>query len=446
MGYFIMGMQLLMSLSILVTLHELGHLLPAKWFGMRVEKFYLFFNPRFELFKRQIGETEYGIGWLPLGGYVKIAGMMDESLDKEASKNPPQEWEFRSKPAWQRLIVMIGGVTINFILGIFLLAMLAWQYGDEYLPTEELDYGISTSSLAQEMGFQDGDLVLAIGERELKEFNPGRVSAAMLLDEEYQVKLRRAGEELILNVPDSSVLKIPRHNKKEGLLYNMRIPFVIGKVLDDSPAATAKLQEGDSIVAINGTPTHYFMEFKRTIKPYKDSSVIVSYYRDGVLQKTEVGTSENATIGVAPYGPDRYFEFKRKRYSLAESFPLAWTRSIQFMRDQIKGFGQMFTGRLKASENLGGMVSIGKMFPPYWDWEHFWRMTAILSLVLGFMNLLPIPALDGGHVVFLMYEMIARRPVSDRVLEVAQVVGLILVLGLILFANGNDIYQALTTN
>lgn len=441
-----MGMQLLMSLSILVTLHELGHLLPAKWFGMRVEKFYLFFNPKFELFKRQIGETEYGIGWVPLGGYVKIAGMMDESLDRESLKQPPKEWEFRSKPAWQRLIVMIGGVTVNFILGVFLLAMLAWQYGDEYLPTENLSYGIGTSQLAQEMGFKDGDYVLAIGNQPLDKFNPMMVGAAMLLDKEYEVKIRRNGQEMTFMVADSSVLKIPKHNKTKGMLYTARIPFVIGEVVEKSPAAAAKLQEGDSIVALNGSPTRYFMEFRRAIQPYKNRSVVLSYYRDGVLQTTTVGTTEKATIGVIPYGPDRYFEFERKRYSLTESFPLAGTRSIQFMRDQIKGFGQMFTGRLKPTENLGGFVSISKMFPPYWDWEHFWRMTAILSLVLGFMNLLPIPALDGGHVVFLIYEMIARRPVNEKVLEVAQVVGLLLVLGLILFANGNDIYQALTNN
>lgn len=440
-----MGMQLLMSLSILVTLHELGHLLPAKWFGMRVEKFYLFFNPRFELFKRQIGETEYGIGWVPLGGYVKIAGMMDESLDRDALKQPPQEWEYRSKPAWQRLIVMIGGVMVNFMLGIFLLAMLAWQYGDEYLPTENLLYGIGTGELAQEMGFKDGDHVLAIGNQPLEKFNPMMVGAAMLLDKEYKVKVRRNGQEMTFMVADSSVLKIPKHNKTKGMLYTVRVPFVVGEVVENSPAA-AKLQEGDSIVALNGNPTRYFMEFKRAMQLYKDSSVVLSYYRDGVLQTTTVGTTEDATIGVRPYGPDRYVEFKRKRYSLVESFPLAGTRSVQFMRDQIKGLGEMFTGRLKATENLGGFVSIGKMFPPYWDWEHFWRMTAILSLVLGFMNLLPIPALDGGHVVFLMYEIIARRPVNEKVLEVAQVVGLLLVLGLILFVNGNDIYQALTNN
>lgn len=441
MGYFIMGMQLLTSLSILVTLHELGHLLPAKWFGMRVEKFYLFFNPKFELFKRQIGETEYGVGWLPLGGYVKIAGMMDESMDKEALAQPPKEWEFRSKPAWQRLIVMVGGVTVNFLLGIFLFAMLAWQYGDAYLSNENLTYGISVSDLAYEMGFRDGDRVVGIGDEKLEEFSSGRVGAKMLLDKVYDVTVIRNNERYTFTVADSSVLKIPRNSKAGRSLYTPRMPFVIGKVAEGTPAQEAGLQIGDSILAIDGTPTAFFQDFKRVIRPYRDSSLALTFYRDGAVKTVTVGTFEGATIGVVPYEPKRFFKEERHYYGFLESFPVAMNKSVAFISSQVKAFGQMFAGRLKATENLGGFVSMGKMFPPYWNWEHFWRMTAALSLVLGFMNLLPIPALDGGHVMFLIYEIVARRPVSDKVMEIAQVVGIILVLGLVLFANGNDLYN-----
>lgn len=435
-----MAMQLLLSLSILVTLHEFGHFWAAKRFGMRVEKFYLFFDIKFSVWKQQIGETEYGIGWLPLGGYVKIAGMMDESMDKEALAKPPQEWEFRSKPAWQRLIVMIGGVTLNFLLGIFLFATISWLYGDEYLPNKSVEYGIATSPLAQEMGFKDGDQLVAIGDHKFQKFNPGLLSTKMLFDKVYDVTVLRNGQEVKFTVQDSSVIKLPSYSKQKRRLVTTRMPFVIGDLTEDYPGIKAGFKIGDSIYAVNGTPTPYFTDFVRMAQQNKENDMKVTFSRDGAEKTLTVQPNAKGRIGAAPYGPDRYFEFDRTYYGFFEAYPVAVAKSYDFLATQIKAFGQMFTGRLKATESLGGFISIGQMFPPYWDWEYFWRMTAMLSLILGFMNLLPIPALDGGHVMFLMYEIVARRPVSEKVLEFAQVVGIILLIGLLLFANGNDIY------
>jgi regulator of sigma E protease len=440
MGYFIMAMQLLLSLSILVTLHELGHFWTAKRFGMRVEKFYLFFDAWFSLYKVKKGETEYGIGWLPLGGYVKISGMIDESMDKEQMAQPPQPWEFRSKPAWQRLIVMVGGVTVNFLLGIFLFAMLLWTYGEKYLPTQQVKNGIFCSKLAKEMGFKDGDRIIRIGSESFDKFNPGILVGKMLFDKENQVTVVRDGQELNFEVADSSVIKLPSH--RDAPLFSPRVPFVAAAFGENSGAEKAGIQKGDSLVACNGVATPFFSDFKKVVSSNKDTVVTVDYYRNNVLESARVQTSEKGLIGLAPYGPDRYFNYDRDKYSFIASFPAGCTKSYDFLATQIKAFGQMFTGRIKASESLGGFISIGKLFPPVWDWEHFWRMTAILSLILGFMNLLPIPALDGGHVVFLLYEIVARRPVNEKVMEYAQVVGIVILLSLLVYANGMDVYRS----
>ena len=440
MGYFIMGMQLLLSLSILVTLHEFGHYWTAKKFGMRVEKFYLFFNPGFSLYKKKIGETEYGIGWLPLGGYVRISGMMDESMDREAMAQEPQPWEYRSKPSGQRLIVMIGGVTVNFLLGIFLFTMLSWIYGDKYLPAKNVIHGIAVSGLATEMGLQDGDKILAIGEEPFDKFNSGIITAKMLLDEVFELTIERGGEKMTLTVPDSTVVKLTAYSKKKIRLFEPRMPFVAGLVVKDSPAEAAGLQKEDSIVACNDISTPFFNDFLRVVSQEKDRDVKIDYYRNGALQSTVVHTTEEGKVGMGPYGPTRYFELDTINYGLLESFPVAMGKSYDFLGNQVKAFGQMFANRIKAKDSLGGVISIGKMFPPHWDWEYFWRMTAILSLILGFMNLLPIPALDGGYVLFLLFEIIAGRPLNQKVLEYAQMAGIILLLSLLLFANGMDIY------
>lgn len=439
MGYLIITLQLLLSLSILVVLHELGHFLTAKKFGMRVEKFYLFFDPWFSLYKKQKGETEYGIGWLPLGGYVKISGMIDESMDKEQMAQPPQPWEFRSKPAWQRLIVMLGGVIVNFLLGIFIFAMLLWSYGESYLPNSEVEYGIYCSELAEEMGFENGDQILKVGDDIFEKFNSGILVSKMLFDKQNEVTVLRNGQEISFEVPDSSVVKLPSMRREP--LFVPRVPFVVAAFGKDSPGEQAGLEIGDSLVSCNGIETRFFSQFKEIVSQEKDKVVLIEYYRDQNRLSLEIKTNSEGMIGVAPYGHDRYFSFEREKYGLLSAFPAGLTKSYDFLASQIKAFGQMFSGRIKASESLGGFISIGKLFSPVWDWEHFWRMTAILSLILGFMNLLPIPALDGGHVVFLLFEMIARRPVSEKVLEYAQVVGFVLLMGLLLYANGMDIYR-----
>lgn len=443
MGYFIMAMQLLLSLSILITLHEMGHFLPARWFGMRVEKFYLFFNPKFSLFKRKIGETEYGIGWLPLGGYVKITGMMDESLDMEALRKGPDERDFRTKPAWQRLIVMLGGVTVNFVLGIFLLSMVAWVYGDSILPNENLKFGVSTSPLARQMGFKDGDKILKIGKEEMDEFNPGLITKYMLLDKQYDVTVLRDGQAVGFTVEDSLVRKLPSYSKRQKSLLNVRIPFVVAKVVSGTGADSAQLQPSDSIVAVNGLSTPFYVDYQNAIRNLKDTLVELSYYRAGTLKTASIQTSKNATIGVYAHSFGHFLKTERRQYSLNEAFPVAFAKSYDLIASQVKAFSQMFSGRLKPTESMGGVISIGKMFPSVWNWEYFWRMTGALSLILAFMNLLPIPALDGGHVLFILYEMIARRPANERFVEVAQLAGILLLIGLILFANGNDIYDLL---
>jgi len=441
MGYFIMAMQLLLSLSILVTLHEFGHFWTAKKFGMRVEKFYLFFDAWFALKKWKIGETEYGIGWLPLGGYVKISGMIDESMDKEAMAQPAQPWEFRSKPAWQRLIVMIGGVTVNFLLGIFLFAMLLWIYGEKFLPNENASYGIACSPVAEEMGLKNGDKILGIGSDDFPKFNSGVLVGKMLFDKVYDIRIERNGEEMTIKAADSSVVKLPSQGQKRIQFFTARVPFVIGRIIEKSPGEAAGFEVGDSLVEVNGTSAPFFSDFRKIVLEHKDEDVNIGYYRAGELKTVTVRTNENGQIGVGPYAADRYFEYGREKYGFFEAFPAGLSKSYSFLATQVKAFGEMFTGRIKASESLGGFISIGKMFPPYWDWEHFWRMTAILSLILGFMNLLPIPALDGGHVVFLLFEIVSRRPVSEKVLEYAQIVGIVMLLTLLLYANGMDIYR-----
>lgn len=437
MGYLIMALQLILSLSILVTLHELGHFWPARKFGMRVEKFYLFFDAWFSLYKVKRGDTEYGIGWLPLGGYVKIAGMVDESMDTEQLNKPAEEWEFRAKPAWQRLIVMLGGVTVNFVLGFFLLGMLLWVYGEEFLPTQNATDGVQVSTVGAKLGLQDGDKVLAVGDKKLQKVNGAVVSTEILLNGANTIKVERAGSELTLNLSDEMIAEVSGKDP----LYAVRFPFVASKVLKDNPAATAGLVAGDSIIACNNKSTPFFNDFLTEISKFKDTTVIVSYVRQGEIKQANIHTTAEGRIGVEPYMPNRYYSFERKKYSFFAAMPMGVTRGVDFVVKNIKAFGEMFGGRIKATESLGGFVSIAKLFPPQWNWERFWHMTAILSLILGFMNLLPIPALDGGHAVFLLYEIVARRPVPQKVLEYAQVVGFVLLMSLLLFANGNDIYQ-----
>lgn len=444
MGIIIIILQFILSLSILVTLHEFGHFLPAKWFGMRVEKFYLFFNPWFSLYKTQRGETEWGVGWLPLGGYVKIAGMIDESMDTEQLNQPPQDWEFRSKPAWQRLIVMLGGVTVNFILGFFIFSMLLWIYGESYLSMEKAKYGIAVDEIGAELGLQDGDVILKVGDKDFDRLSAGPLVSEIVINLASEIKIRRDEKEMTLNVADSVAQKLAS-NAKKGNIIMPRVPMVIAKVRKKSAAQKAGLEEGDSIIACNGMPTLFFDQFQTESQKHKNEEMTVTLIRDRDEDpiNLEITPNEDGIVGINPYAADRYFEFETIEYSFFAAIPAGTNDGWNFLVTNVRAMGQMITGtgHVKASESLGGFVSIAKLFDSQWNWQRFWHMTAILSLILGFMNLLPIPALDGGHALFLLIEIVMRRPVPQKVMEYAQIVGFVILIALLVFANGMDIIR-----
>jgi regulator of sigma E protease len=439
--------QLVLSLSILIILHECGHFFPAKWFNTRVEKFYLFFNPYFELFKFKKGETEYGIGWLPLGGYVKIAGMVDESMDKEQMAKPPQPWEFRSKPAWQRLIIMIGGVTVNFILGWLIYSMVLCVWGEKYVPAANIKYGIQVDSLGRSMGLENGDKILSIGDKPFVKFSTNTLLREIILNNATFLSVERNGVPKRISIDPKYVSELASHKNKGVAIFAPRVPFVAGAFGPESPAQKANMQVGDAIISVNGTPTPYFDSFQEAIKGHANEDVVVKAIRttknvsDTVAIK--IHTTDKAKIGVAPYGADFFFKLERQNYSLAQALPAGYDKCIDFLDTQFKAFGQMFKGKIKASESLGGFASIAGLFGDSWDWERFWLVTATLSIMLGFMNLLPIPALDGGYVMFLLFEVITGKRVSDSFMERAVTFGFMLMLGLTIYANGLDAFRFL---
>lgn len=433
--------QLMLSLSILIVLHEYGHFAPARWFGTRVEKFYLFFNPGFELFKKQIGETEYGIGWLPLGGYVKISGMVDESFDTEQLASEPQPWEFRSKPAWQRLIIMLGGVTVNFILGFFIFAMVLWAYGEEYLPTQNVRYGIYADTLGQQLGLRTGDKVLSVDGKPMEKFSDRFVLREIVINNARNITVERDGQRVDLPVDERFVSLLSSHENKDKRLFSGRYPFVAGDLVKGSPAEGAGLLSGDSIIAFNGQPTPFFDNFLALATQNPNKKVTVTAVRSGQVKEFDLTTTPEGKVGIVPYNETYFFETSRQEYSLLAALPAGVSKGWGFLTDQVKAFGQIFRGRIKASESLGGFASIGRMFGDVWVWERFWTMTAILSLILAFMNLLPIPALDGGHVVFLLYEVVSGRKPSDKFMEYATMVGFVIVIALVLYANGLDLVR-----
>ncbi|MCB0661717.1 MAG: RIP metalloprotease RseP [Saprospiraceae bacterium] len=464
MDYVVMIGQLMLSLCILIILHEMGHFLPAKWFKTRAEKFYLFFDPWISLIKAKKlngswqvktalskdqefenddeDVTEYGIGWLPLGGYVKIAGMVDESFDKEQMAKPPQPWEFRSKPAWQRLIIMLGGVTVNFILGFLLFGMVLWVWGDEYLPNKNVAYGIYTDSLGRELGLQDGDVVLSVGDKPFEKFNPKFLSQEIVINGADKITVRRDGAEKQLPVDPKFIGILSSHDGQRQQLFAPRIPTIIGVIAEDAPGYEAGLRQEDQIIALNKVSTPYYNNLKDQLEMHKKEKVEVTVLRNGkdtLNFSTQV--NENGQIGFQPYYYDHFFDFEKQEYSAAEAFPLGFQKGWDFLASQVTAFKRMFSGQIKATESLGGFGTFAKIFGTTWEWDHFWQMTAIISLILAFMNLLPIPALDGGHVMFLLYEVVTGRKPSDKFMEVATTAGFILVLALVIFANGLDIMR-----
>ena len=430
-------LQFILSLSVIVIIHEFGHFLFAKLFKTRVEKFYLFFDPWFSLFKLKKGDTEYGIGWLPLGGYVKISGMIDESMDKEQMKLPPQPFEFRSKPAWQRLMIMVGGVLFNFILALLLYVMVLFSWGETYLPNSNIKFGIVTDSTGHEMGLRNGDRILAIDGEEVDNFYS--IISDVILNERKVITVDRNGEKIDIPVDKKF---IPLIIKGKGQI-DARIPFGPFEVVDymkESPAREAGVLKGDIFAGIDGNEFEFYDEYQVYLSDKKGKEITVNLERNGERIDIPLVTTSQGMIGVERNVPD-YFEFKTVKYTFAESIPAGISKGFKTLKDYLKQFRVIFSKGSKAYESLGGFITIGSIFPGVWDWQSFWNLTPFLSIILGIMNILPIPALDGGHVMFLVFEVVTGRKPSDKFLEYAQITGMILLLALLIFANGNDLLR-----
>ena len=441
MGVTIMIAQFFLSLSILIVLHEFGHFLPAKWFKTRVEKFYLFFDPYFSLFKKKIGETEYGIGWLPLGGYVKISGMVDESLDMEQMKEEPQPWEFRSKPTWQRLIIMLGGVIVNFLLGYFIWGCLLTVYGSEYIPAENVKEGIVVDSLGYDLGLRDGDRVLKVGDRVFDKFNSGIVRQEIVINEAPNITVKRDGNIIEVPVDPKFVGLLASHANRNFRLFSARYPWKIAQVVKKSPAQKAGLQVGDIIKSVGDKETPHYEDVYRAIASDEREELQVGIDRNGQILDLTVKRGNVKNIGILPTGPNDFFDTEREDYSFGQGLVAGFHKGNDFLLTQLKAFGKMINGKINPNESMGGFRSFAKLFPTTWDWERFWMNTAIISLILAFMNLLPIPALDGGHVMFLIYEMISGKKPSDTFMQYATMIGFALVLVLLIYANGLDVLR-----
>ena len=428
-------LQLIFSLSILVVLHELGHFIPARLFKTRVEKFYLFFDPWFSLIKKKIGNTEYGIGWLPLGGYVKISGMIDESMDKDQMKKDPEPWEFRAKPAWQRLIIMLGGVTVNLLLGIFIYSMILFVWNDTYLKNEDVINGVICSDFAKEIGFENGDKIIAVDGLSVDRFSD--INKSMVLrDESFVVDIVR-NESLERIEIGNNFIKHWKNSGKEKL-FIPRTLVQVAELSKNSFSEKAGIKPGDVLMSVNGVFTEYFDEFKEELLKNKSKEVSIGLDRSGVYMEVEVEVSENGKIG---FSVANNLNLSVEEFSFFESFPAGYNLAMNRLGEYISQFSLIFNADNDLASEMGGFGAIGNMFPSSWDWHKFWELTAFLSLMLAFMNLLPIPALDGGHVMFLLYEIVMRKPAPEKVIEYAQVAGMVILFALLIFANGNDIVR-----
>ncbi|HBA30244.1 RIP metalloprotease RseP [Parabacteroides goldsteinii] len=435
--FLIRALQLILSLSILVLVHEFGHFIFARIFKVRVEKFYLFFDPWFSLFKfkPKNSDTEYGIGWLPLGGYCKISGMIDESMDKEAMAQPAKPYEFRSKPAGQRLMIMIAGVLFNFLLALFIYSMVLYTWGETYLPLKNMKHGMYYSEAFQEVGFRDGDILLKANNEELDRLDQ---SSFRKVVEASNVTVLRDGVETVIPIPEDMMQRFMREGK--GFASPDRVPMVVKKLSEkDSPAATAGLQPGDSIVSINGQATPLFEDVAKMLDQNKGKDITLGFYRGGMEQSVVIQPDTAGKIGVYLMSKTDLYPTVTRTYGFFESFPAGVRLGINTLKGYVNDMKYVFTK--EGASSLGGFGTIGSIFPTVWDWQVFWMQTAFLSIILAFMNILPIPALDGGHVMFLLYEVIARRKPSDKFLEYAQITGMFLLFALLIYANGNDIFR-----
>lgn len=437
--------QFLLSLSILIILHELGHFIPAKLFKTRVEKFYLFFDIKYSLLKKKIGETEYGIGWLPLGGYVKISGMIDESMDTEQMAQEPQPWEFRSKPAWQRLIIMLGGVTVNFILAFIIYIGMTFFYGEQYIANSEVKDGIwITNPVVEKVGLKTGDKLISIDGEKVNRFYEANEKIYLA----KEIAIERDGKVGKVSFPTNFISQL-MDGKKQSLV-ELRLPFIVTDVAEDSHNKSV-LKPKDIITSFNGKPVKYVDEVLHSLDSLKGKTVPVVIKRDGKEITASLKVNDSAKLGLAyafriPYDNIEklgLYKVSNKQYGFFESIPVGIDRGFK----QLGNYGQqlkaIFNPSTGAYKGVGGFAAIFNIFPTSWSWEAFWSITALLSIMLGVMNLLPIPALDGGHVMFLLYEIISGRKPSDKFLEKAQMVGFVLLIALLLFANGNDIYKAI---
>ena len=443
--FLIRALQLMMSLSLLVIIHEGGHFLFARLFKVRVTKFYLFFDPWFSLFKfkPKNSETEYGVGWLPLGGYVQIAGMVDETQDAEALKQPEQPWEFRAKPAWQRLLIMVGGVMMNFLLALFIYSMILFKWGDQYVSLQDMTHGMEFNERAEEIGFRDGDILMSADEKPLERFNVDMLRA---ITEARVVKVNRGGQEVEVFMPEVSLLDIA---KDDPAFVEPLIPSVVDSVAPGRPFAEIGIQQGDTLLAVNGAALSSYNAFINKLAELradaeeagqKTANFSLIYSRAGVRDTIAVQTDTLYMVGATSKALADY-KLTKLEYGFFESFPAGIALGVNTLKGYVNDMKYVFTK--EGAKSVGGFGTIGSIFPSVWDWHRFWEMTAFLSIILAFMNILPIPALDGGHVLFLLYEIIARRKPSDKFMEYAQMGGMILLFGLLIWANFNDVLRFL---
>lgn len=438
MEYLIQGGQLLLGISILVILHEFGHFIAARAFKTKVESFYLFFNPWFSIVKKKIGDTEYGIGWLPLGGYVKIAGMIDESMDKEQLAKEPQPWEFRAKPTWQRLIIMLGGVIVNVIVAFVIYAMILFTWGEKFIPAENATYGIYCDSLMLDLGFQNGDKITALdGVAITADETYGEIKIKLLLDDIKDVTVNRANRDVHIVIPKDFAQTVLAEGVKE--LFTEEFPFVVDSVLAGEPADKAGIVKGDKLIAIDNTIVSGTMQSSQILKNNPNKTLKLTILRNDEEKEIDITTSETGTIGVGRGSALDYLTVKTKEYGFFESIPAGIYKTGSTLKRYVDQFKLIFSK--EGVTQLGGFGTIAKIYGPEWIWQRFWEMTALISVMLAVMNLLPIPALDGGHVMFLTYEMITGRKPHEKVMEYAQIGGMILLLAFMLYANGMDIVR-----
>ena len=443
--FLIRALQLMMSLSLLVIIHEGGHFFFAKLFKVRVTKFYLFFDPWFSLFKfkPKNSETEYGMGWLPLGGYVQIAGMVDETQNSEDLNHPVEDWEFRAKPAWQRLLIMVGGVMMNFLLALFIYSMILFKWGDQYVSLQDMTYGMEFNKRAEEIGFRDGDILLSADDQPLERFDVDMLRA---ITEARVVKVNRGGQEMDVYLPEISLLDIA---KDSPAFVEPLLPNVVDSVMPGRPFAEVGIRQGDKLLAINGEPLSSYNAFVNKLAELrseaeangkKTANFTLVYSRLGVNDTLAVQTDTLFMVGASSQALADY-KVTKLEYGFFDSFPAGIALGVNTLKGYVNDMKYVFTK--EGAKSVGGFGTIGSIFPSVWDWHRFWEMTAFLSIILAFMNILPIPALDGGHVLFLLYEIIARRKPSDKFMERAQMVGMILLFGLLIWANFNDVLRFL---